>query len=153
MHDLEDTFVLQPCHSIADSLLRNKVSRRLRQAASRIDEKVASLRALARGFTPVDCEGDAELATVIQTQLRLIAELLSLRFNYIKLVLWNFCKADEPLGAAEFLRGATSRPSAEQDPRINLLFVWGRRGSVSSALSGAVGPESSKFVAASYGGT
>ena len=60
-----------------------------------------------------------------------------MRFRYLSVVPWSFCKADEPAGAAEFLRDATSRPSAEQDPLTVYLHDKHREGLV--ALAGSVG--------------
>ena len=51
----------------------------------------------------------------IQTTLRAVADELSLRGRYLKLVPWSFVRADTPEGARSFLEGARSRPFAEQD--------------------------------------
>ena len=104
------------CRLIHYQILRNKLSRRLREADDHIKKEIKELRKAAQELKPADCEGDTGLCDVVQTQLRLIAESLTLRFHYLSVVPWSFCKADTPAGAAEFLRGATSRPLAEQDP-------------------------------------
>ena len=120
--------------STLDSL-RNQLSRRLHQAGARIDQEVESLRQAARDLTPAECEGDAALCNDVQTKLRLVSELLILRFSYLKVVPWSFCKADEPEGAAEFIRGATSRPSEQQDPLTNYLHEKHRKALMDLAQS------------------
>ena len=113
---------LLSCRLIHYQILRNKLSRRLREADDHIKKEIKELRKAAQELKPADCEGDTGLCDVVQTQLRLIAELLTLRFHYLSVVPWSFCKADTPAGAAEFLRGATSRPLAEQDPLTSYLL-------------------------------
>lgn len=78
-------------------------------------------RCRSGGLTISDCENDAKLLNDIQSTQRAGAEALKLRFQYLDIVPWSFCKADTREGAANFLRGATSRPSSEQDPLTNYL--------------------------------
>ena len=85
------------------------------------------LREAARELTATDCEGDAALCNDIATKLRLIAELLILRFQYLKTVPWSFCIADQPPGAVAFLEGACSRPSDQQDPLTRYLHEKHRK--------------------------
>ena len=99
----------------------NRNTRRLREAADRIDEDIAWFRSRAQILTVDMCEGDATLHNSIQTKLRLVAELLGMRTKYIKTAPWCFVKADTVEGAAAFIRSATSRPSDEQDPLTNYL--------------------------------
>ena len=47
--------------------------------------------------------------------VRVCAELLVFRHNYLRIAPWNFCNADTRNGARAFLESATSRPLAEQD--------------------------------------
>ena len=111
----------------------NRNSRRLRGAADRIDQEVEWFRTRARTLSVDQCEGDAALHSSIQTKLRLAAETLILRFKYLKTVPWCFVRADSVEGAAEFLRGATSRPSEEQDPLTNYLLEKHRASLVARA--------------------
>ena len=109
------------CSTIVLMRWVNRNSRRLRGAADRIDEEVKRFPVRSRNFSVDQCEGDAILYNFIQTKLRMVAELLILRFKYLKVVPSRFVKTDSVEGAEAFLRGATSRPSDEQDPLTNYL--------------------------------
>ena len=105
----------------SNELFRN--SRRLKEAVSRIDEAIDMFRTRTREMTLADVEGDERLFNTIQTSLRLAADYLVLRFKYLKVVPWSFAQADSPEGAAEFIRGATSKPLGEQDELTAYLYV------------------------------
>ena len=70
-----------------------------------------------------ECECDERLFNIMQTTLRLAADIVELRFHYLQVVPWSFVQADTPEGAREFLRGATSKPLAQQDELTVHLYV------------------------------
>ena len=98
------------------------------------------LREDAQNLTVADCEGDELLCGVIATSMRQTAELLELRFKYLKVVPWNFCHADTPEGAAQFLVGATSRPLAQQDQLTQYLYYTCRSALEQRAVGGECDP-------------
>ena len=96
--------------------------RRLRHAADRIDEAVAASHTRARTLTPAETEGDVELCGKVQGWLRLAAELLKLRYVYLRVPPWIFCNADTTDGARAFLLKATSQPMDKQDTLTQYLY-------------------------------
>ena len=102
--------------------LLNRNGRRLKKVAKFIDDQAAALRERARTLTPADTGGNAALCAKVQGWLKLAAELLLLRKNYLKQPPWNFVNADSPEGAAEFLRTATAAPMEEQDSLTQFLY-------------------------------
>ena len=100
--------------------------RRLRHAADRIDEAVAAFHTRARTLTPAETEGDVELCGKVQGWLRLAAELLKLRYVYLRVPPWSFCNADTTDGARAFLLKATSQPMDKQDTLTQYLYATHR---------------------------
>ena len=64
--------------------LRN--SRRLKEAATRVDEEVAWFRRRARNLTVAECEGDAILQQAVASILRIVSNILEIRHKYLKVV-------------------------------------------------------------------
>jgi hypothetical protein len=95
---------------------------------------------LADTLTVEDCEGDAYLVNVVVSALRVAASLLEMRFKYINVVPWNFCKADKTGGAARFLEGATSLPFEQQDELTRFLYYTYRDDLEALAAGGVCTP-------------
>ena len=111
-------------------------SRRLRHAATRVDEAIEKFRKRASQILPTDTDDDRELCSQVQSVLRVVAEYLDLRFKYLKSVPWSFVRADTQEGAANFLEGAKSRPLSEHDELTCYLFEMYRQDLEDLALTG-----------------
>ena len=73
-------------HDSNPKVLFFRNSRRLKDAPERVERTIRQLRDRARVLTVADCEGDAAMTVDIQTTLRAVADELSLRGRYLKLV-------------------------------------------------------------------
>ena len=97
-------------------------SRRLKDAAKRVDEEIAWFHQKARTLTVAECEGGAELHAAVVAVMRIVANVLEYRHRYLKIVPWSFSNADSQVGAQAFLAGVRSRPSNQHDPLTVYLY-------------------------------
>ena len=68
--------------------------------------------------------------------MRLAAELLRLRFRFLRSPPWNFVRADSREGAEEFIRTVMAHPMHEHDPLTRYLYDT-RKGALERCAAGA----------------